>query len=286
MVRPTVPPNTPTPPLRTLDFAIAPSHGLERLEQADLIALPAVSDARVRLAGDPSSARRFPEDLLEALHRAIHRGARVLSVCSGAFILGDAGLLDDRRCTTHWRHHFRIWPGVTPTPTAVCSAATPRPSPVSFSHSPPKSSNIGSMRFVLRVLVSAAALGVATWAVSGIELLAGSGWTRVGTLLAVALIFGLINATLKPLIKVIGCAFYVLTLGLAALVVNGLLLWLTSVVAGDLTLPFHVTGFWPAFWGAIVVGLVSWLLNLLIGDNRRRKDGKDEPPPVRVVRVR
>ena len=139
------------------------------------------------------------------------------------------------------------------------------------------------MRFLLRVLVSAAALGVATWAVSGIELLAGSGWSRVGTLLAVALIFGLINATLKPLIKVIGCAFYVLTLGLAALVVNGLLLWLTSVIAGDLNLPFHVTGFWPAFWGAIVVGLVSWLLNLLIGDDRRRKN---EPPPVRVVRVR
>jgi putative membrane protein len=143
------------------------------------------------------------------------------------------------------------------------------------------------MRFVLRVLVSAAALGVATWAVSGIELLAGSGWTRVGTLLAVAVIFGLINATLKPLIKVIGCAFYVLTLGFAALVVNGLLLWLTSVIAGDLTLPFHVTGFWPAFWGAIIVGLVSWLLNLLIGDNRRRDDRRDnEPPPVRVVRVR
>jgi len=142
------------------------------------------------------------------------------------------------------------------------------------------------MRFVLRVLVAAAALGVATWAVSGIELLAGSGWTRVGTLLAVALIFGLINATLKPLIKVIGCAFYVLTLGLAALVVNGLLLWLTSVIAGDLTLPFHVTGFWPAFWGAIVVGLVSWLLNLLIGDDRRRNKRDNEPPPVRVVRVR
>jgi putative membrane protein len=142
------------------------------------------------------------------------------------------------------------------------------------------------MRFLLRVLVGAAALGVATWAVSGIELLAGSGWTRVGTLLAVALIFGLINATLKPLIKVIGCAFYVLTLGLAALVVNGLLLWLTSVIAGDLTLPFHVTGFWPAFWGAIVVGLVSWLLNLLIGDDRRRNKRDNEPPPVRVVRVR
>jgi len=139
------------------------------------------------------------------------------------------------------------------------------------------------MRFLLRVLVSAAALAVATWAVPGIELTAASGWTRVGTLLAVAAIFGLINATLKPLIKVIGCAFYVLTLGLVALVVNALLLWLTSVIAGHLNLPFHVTGFWPAFWGAIIVGLVSWLLNLLIGDRPKRDN---EPPPVRVVRVR
>jgi len=75
----------------------------------------------------------------------------------------------------------------------------------------------------------------------------------------------------------------VLTLGLAALVVNGLLLWLTSVIAGDLTLPFHVAGFWPAFWGAIIVGLVSWVLNLFIPDKRPRDE---EPPPVRVVRVR
>ena len=135
------------------------------------------------------------------------------------------------------------------------------------------------------MLVSAAALAVATWAVPGIELLAGSGWSRLGTLLAVAVIFGLINATLKPLIKVVGCAFYVLTLGLIALVVNGLLLWLTSWIAGKLSLPFHVTGFWAAFWGAIIVGLVSWLLNLLIGDDRRRNKD-NEPPPVRVVRVR
>jgi putative membrane protein len=141
------------------------------------------------------------------------------------------------------------------------------------------------MRFLIRVLVSAAALAVATWAVAGIELTAASGWTKVGTLLAVAVIFGLINAFLKPLIKVVGCAFYVLTLGLIALVVNALLLLLTSWVAGRLDLPFHVTGFWAAFWGAIIVGLVSWLLNLLIGDKRRR-DKDEEPPPVRVVRVR
>jgi putative membrane protein len=139
------------------------------------------------------------------------------------------------------------------------------------------------MRFLLRVIVSAAALGVATAAVPGITLLAGSGWSKAGTLLVVAVIFGIINATLKPLIKVVGCAFYVLTLGLVALVVNGLLLWLTSVIAGDLTLPFHVAGFWAAFWGAIIVGLVSWVLNLFIRDKRPRDD---EPPPVRVVRVR
>jgi putative membrane protein len=139
------------------------------------------------------------------------------------------------------------------------------------------------MRFLFRLVVSAAALGVATWAVPGITLPAASGWSKAATLVVVALIFGLINATLKPLIKVVGCAFYILTLGLAALVVNGLLLWLTSVIAGDLTLPFHVVGFWAAFWGAIIVGLVSWLLNMLIGDNRQRDD---EPPPVRVVRVR
>jgi putative membrane protein len=139
------------------------------------------------------------------------------------------------------------------------------------------------MKFLLRVLVSAIALAVATWVVPGIKLLTDGFWPQAGTLLVVAVIFGLINATLKPLIKVIGCAFYVLTLGLVALVVNGLLLWLTSVIAGDLKLPFHITGFWPAFWGAIIVGVVSWLLNLLVGDNRRRDS---EPPPVRVVNVR
>ena len=92
-------------PLRALEFTIHPAYGLERLAEADLIALPAVSDQRLRQdACAPGPDRPFPEDLLEALRRAVDRGARVLSVCSGAFILGDAGLLDDRRCTTHWRN--------------------------------------------------------------------------------------------------------------------------------------------------------------------------------------
>jgi putative membrane protein len=79
-----------------------------------------------------------------------------------------------------------------------------------------------------------------------------------------------INGVLKPIIKTVGCAFYVVTLGLLALVVNGLLLWLASYVCGLLTLPFHITGFWPALWGALIVGIVSWLLNLFVSDDDNR----------------
>ncbi|MEW1610764.1 MULTISPECIES: helix-turn-helix domain-containing protein [unclassified Streptomyces] len=84
------------PVLRThAGFTISTPHGLERLEEADLVAVPASSHA-------PDLA--YPEAALQALRRAVERGARVLSVCSGAYVLGAAGLLDGRRCTTHWRH--------------------------------------------------------------------------------------------------------------------------------------------------------------------------------------
>ena len=122
------------------------------------------------------------------------------------------------------------------------------------------------MKLLLHVLIVAAALGVAHLAVTGIELRGGSDVKKIGTLIAVALIFGLVNAVIKPIVKTIGCLFYVLTLGLIGLVVNALLLWLCSWVAGKLSLPFHITGYWPAFWGAIIVGVVSWLLSLVLDD--------------------
>ncbi len=76
-------------------FALQVEHGLERLETADLITVP---------AGSAHVSRRFPPELLDALRRAVDRGARVLSVCSGVFVLAAAGLLDGRRVTSHWKH--------------------------------------------------------------------------------------------------------------------------------------------------------------------------------------
>jgi putative membrane protein len=128
------------------------------------------------------------------------------------------------------------------------------------------------MKVLLRVLITAAALFVATAVVPGIQLLAATTLSKVSTLVVVALIFGVVNAVLKPVVKTLGCVFYLLTLGLIGLVVNALLLWLTSWVAGKLSEPFHVTGFWPAFWGAIIVGVVGWLLSVTLGENRHRKD--------------
>jgi putative membrane protein len=125
------------------------------------------------------------------------------------------------------------------------------------------------MRFLLRVAVAAAALAVATAVLPGIQLTAGSTISKLLTLIAVALIFGVINAFLKPIIKTIGCLFYILTLGLVALVVNALLLWLVSVVAGWLSLPFHITGFVPAFLGALIISVVTWLLSVLIPDGKK-----------------
>src|SRR6516162_11605806 len=122
------------------------------------------------------------------------------------------------------------------------------------------------MRFLVRVLASAAALAVATAVVPGIELTTASVTSKVLTLLGVALIFGVINAILKPIVKIVGCLFYILTLGLIALVVNALLLWLTSWLADKLNLPWHVTGFWPAFWGALIISVVTWLLSILTRD--------------------
>src|ERR1700685_3265322 len=98
------------------------------------------------------------------------------------------------------------------------------------------------MKILIRFLVIAAALGVAAWLVPGIVLTGHNHVAKVETLLIVAVIFGVVNILLKPIIKTVGCAFYWLTLGFFAIIVTGLLRWLTSyIVFNKLHEPFHVT---------------------------------------------
>jgi putative membrane protein len=125
--------------------------------------------------------------------------------------------------------------------------------------------------FFLRLLINAAALWVATRLISGV--------TFTGDWLpffGVALVFGIVNSVIGPVVKILSIPFIIFTLGFFLLVVNGLLLWLTSSLSGALGLGFHVSGFWAAFFGALVVSIVSTLLSMMVGGSKRTE--------VRIVR--
>ncbi|GAB3708903.1 phage holin family protein [Mariniluteicoccus flavus] len=130
------------------------------------------------------------------------------------------------------------------------------------------------MTWILRLLATALATAVATWFVPGIDLVAGDTTTRIITLVVVALIFGLVNSVVKPLFKALTGCLVVLTLGLFLLVINALMLMLTSWLAQQLGFGFLVNGFWPAVFGSIVISLVSGLLTVLLpepGERRERR---------------
>ncbi|MDX6742022.1 phage holin family protein [Actinocorallia sp. A-T 12471] len=123
------------------------------------------------------------------------------------------------------------------------------------------------MKILINAVITALALAAATWLLDGIEVAGSDTQERALTLVLVALIFGVVNAVLKPIIKTLGCAFYVLTLGLFGLVVNALLLLLTSYIATELDLAFHVDGFVTALLGGIIVAIVSWALSLVLDND-------------------
>ncbi|MEU2612349.1 phage holin family protein [Micromonospora sp. NPDC007271] len=127
------------------------------------------------------------------------------------------------------------------------------------------------MGFLIRLAITAIALWITTLIVPGVEVTGRDAVNTALTLVVVALIFGVVNAVLKPVIKVLGCVFYLLTLGLFALVVNALLFLFTNWIAQGLHLPFHVEGFWAAFWGAIVVAVVNWLISIVVPDRREAR---------------
>ena len=115
------------------------------------------------------------------------------------------------------------------------------------------------MSFLIRLLVNAAALWVATRIVTGV--------TYTGALLpfiGVALVFGVVNAVIRPILTFLTFPFFIVTFGLFAFVLNAFMLWITSSLAARLGLQFHVAGFWPAFWGALVVSIVSTVLGIVV----------------------
>jgi putative membrane protein len=124
------------------------------------------------------------------------------------------------------------------------------------------------VRFLIWVLVNALALAAATWIMGGITLTDNRRSEQVLTLIGVALVFGVVNAIVRPIANLLSLPLILLTLGLMIFVVNALMLLLTSWISGKLGLGFHVDGFWTALGGALVITVATWLLGLVLKDNK------------------
>lgn len=125
------------------------------------------------------------------------------------------------------------------------------------------------MSFVLRVLINGVALWLAEVLLPGISIVgADTTWGRVGVLLAVALVFGIINAVVKPIVNVLSIPLYILTLGLFTLVVNALMLMLTAWITEQTSWGLRIEDFGDAFVGALIVSVVSFGLSVAIPRSR------------------
>lgn len=124
------------------------------------------------------------------------------------------------------------------------------------------------MNFVVKTLANAGALAVAIWLLDDITLTGDSTGRKALTLVLVALVFGVVNILVKPLVNLLTLPLFVLTLGLFTLIVNALMLLLTSWLADKLDLSFHVEGFWTAVLGGLIISVVSWALNVVLPDGR------------------
>ncbi|MFI7014319.1 phage holin family protein [Streptomyces sp. NPDC050164] len=122
------------------------------------------------------------------------------------------------------------------------------------------------MNFLVKTIANAGALAVAVWLLDKITLTGDSTGKKIGTLIIVALIFGLVNFLVKPVVKLLSLPLLILTLGLFTLIVNALMLLLTSWLADQLDLSFHVEGFWTAVLGGLIISVVSWALNVVLPD--------------------
>jgi putative membrane protein len=119
-------------------------------------------------------------------------------------------------------------------------------------------------RLIFRWLIIAVAVWLAILVVPGINASPSDYLTVAG----IALILGLLNAVVRPILKLLSCPLIVLTLGLFVLVLNALMFWLAGYLGSAFGLGFTVDGFWPALLGSLVVSIVSAVLNLLVKDDR------------------
>ena len=122
---------------------------------------------------------------------------------------------------------------------------------------------------LVKLLGNAVALAIATWMLSDITLSGSTTSRRIVTLLIVAVIFGVVNAFVKPVLKLLSLPFIILTLGLLLFVINALMLLLTSWISDKLDVPFHVEGFGTALLGALIITVVSWFLSAVLPDDDR-----------------
>lgn len=121
------------------------------------------------------------------------------------------------------------------------------------------------MRLFIHWIIVALALVVAAWALPGIAVY-GNAWVAY---LTMAAILALVNALLRPFLKVLTCPLILLTLGLFLLFINGFTLWLSAKIAQSFGIGFQVRGFWDAFLGGLVVSVVSWVLAAILQPRRR-----------------
>lgn len=122
--------------------------------------------------------------------------------------------------------------------------------------------------FVVKTIANAAALAVAIWLLKDITLTGESTGRKTLALLLVALIFGVVNFVVKPVVKLLSLPLFILTLGLITLVINALMLLLTSWLAEKFDLAFHVQGFWTAVLGGVIISIVSWAMHMVLPDDR------------------
>jgi len=123
------------------------------------------------------------------------------------------------------------------------------------------------INFALQTVINAVALWVAAWLIPGITFGEGSTGEIVKTVVIVALIFGIINAFIRPIAKLLSLPFIILTLGLFVFIVNALMLQLTSWISGKLSLSFHVEHFfWDAILGSLIITFVSMILSFVKSD--------------------